>query len=122
MNYTSITLGELLSSENETIKRNAISILKVLQKHDLYHTYKDAQDYQIYLRKNGNPHDYVIVNGILFTQDEYDMSGKEITYGNLKKKKSMTITTSDRYKDGFEDAVVEIDELYSWRNDINYAE
>jgi hypothetical protein len=32
MNYTSITLGELLSSENETIKRNAISILKVLQK------------------------------------------------------------------------------------------
>lgn len=32
MNYTSITLGELLSSENETIKRNAVSILKVLQK------------------------------------------------------------------------------------------
>jgi len=31
-NYTSITLGELLSSENETIKRNAVSILKVLQK------------------------------------------------------------------------------------------
>jgi hypothetical protein len=32
MNYTSITLGELLSNENETIKRNAISILKQLQK------------------------------------------------------------------------------------------
>lgn len=30
-NYTQITLGELLSSENETIKRNAVSILKVLQ-------------------------------------------------------------------------------------------
>jgi hypothetical protein len=32
MNYTSITLGELLSSENETIKRNAVGILKALQK------------------------------------------------------------------------------------------
>ncbi len=31
-NYTKISLGELLSSENETIKRNAVSILKVLQK------------------------------------------------------------------------------------------
>lgn len=29
--YSKITLGELLSSENETIKRNAISILKQLQ-------------------------------------------------------------------------------------------
>lgn len=32
MNYSNITLGELLSSENETIKRNAISILKQFQK------------------------------------------------------------------------------------------
>ena len=31
-NYSLITLGELLSSENETIKRNAIGILKSLQK------------------------------------------------------------------------------------------
>lgn len=32
MNYTTITLGELLTHTNETIKRNAMSILKVLQK------------------------------------------------------------------------------------------
>ena len=31
-NYTSITLGELLSSDNETIKRHAVGILKQLQK------------------------------------------------------------------------------------------
>jgi len=37
MDYSKITLGEMLSSPNETIKRNAISILKVLQKcpHDI---------------------------------------------------------------------------------------
>ena len=32
MNFSLITLGELLSSPNETIKRNAFSILKQLQK------------------------------------------------------------------------------------------
>ena len=32
MNHTTITLGELLGSQNETIKRNAMSILKTLQK------------------------------------------------------------------------------------------
>lgn len=32
MDYSKITLGEMLSSENETIKRNAIAVLKVLQK------------------------------------------------------------------------------------------
>lgn len=34
MDYTKITLGELLSSKNDTIKRNAISILKQLQNHE----------------------------------------------------------------------------------------
>ena len=32
MNYTSLTLGELLSSDNPAIKRNAVGILKQLQK------------------------------------------------------------------------------------------
>ena len=32
MNFTHYTLGEALSSTNETIKRNAFSILKQLQK------------------------------------------------------------------------------------------
>ncbi len=32
MNFSLLTLGELLSSHNEIIKRNAFSILKQLQK------------------------------------------------------------------------------------------
>ena len=35
MDYTKITLGELLSNENETIRRNATSILKQLQRRKL---------------------------------------------------------------------------------------
>lgn len=39
MNYTRLTLGELLSSANDTIKRNALSILKQLQRaHSEAHT------------------------------------------------------------------------------------
>ena len=34
MNYTKITLGELLSHTNDIIKRNAMSILKQLQKNE----------------------------------------------------------------------------------------
>lgn len=33
MNHTKLTLGELLSHTNETIRRNAISILKTLQRY-----------------------------------------------------------------------------------------
>ena len=32
MNHTTLTLGELLTHNNDTIKRNAMSILKTLQK------------------------------------------------------------------------------------------
>ena len=32
MNFANLTLGELLSSDNEIIKRNALSILKQLQR------------------------------------------------------------------------------------------
>ena len=35
MNYTSLTLGELLSSDNPAIKRNAVGILKQLQKNKI---------------------------------------------------------------------------------------
>jgi hypothetical protein len=35
MDYTKTTLGELLSYENETIRRNATSILKQLQRRKL---------------------------------------------------------------------------------------
>lgn len=35
MDYSKLTLGELLSSDNETIKRNAISILKTFQKYEI---------------------------------------------------------------------------------------
>ena len=43
MNYTTLTLGDLLSSHNETIKRNAVSILKTLQKEEVKKIKVDSQ-------------------------------------------------------------------------------
>jgi len=43
MDYTNITLGELLSHGNETIKRNAMSILKTLQQCEIY--YRKVQNF-----------------------------------------------------------------------------
>lgn len=54
MDYTKITLGELLSHENETIRRNATSILKQLQRRKLvvksdYLETKFVTDKKIYI-------------------------------------------------------------------------
>ena len=54
MNYTNTTLGELLSSENETIRRNATSILKQSQKtKDKYELKKTGQFGHYEVWKNG---------------------------------------------------------------------
>jgi len=89
----------------------------------LYHEYKTPEKYQAHLKSGGKSHDNMVVAGVLFTMDEYDQAGRTITYGNLKKKKMLTITTADRYgAGGFADAEVEMDELIAWRNDICYIE
>lgn len=46
MTYTNLTLGELLSSENPAIRRNATGILKQLQKSDELLSYwqKELED------------------------------------------------------------------------------
>jgi len=87
-------------------------------------TFYHHDDFQDYLRKSfGQWPDYVVVNNMLFTVENYDSEGKEVIYGNLKHQKTLTVTTSDRYgKTGRSDAVVELSDLFSYRNDINYAE
>lgn len=123
MDFTKITLGELLSSENETIKRNAVAVLKQLQKQEPYHKYSDALAYQKHLRGGGEIHDAVVIGGVLFTQDEYDLNGHYITYANLKHKKQMIIETSDRYgQGGTSDAEVSIEPLSSTRIGFPYLE
>jgi len=81
-----------------------------------------ALAFQQWVRENKCP-DIVTVAGILFTMDGYDVDGREITYGNIKHQKSMRITTLARYKlKHFADAIVEIYDMNSYRNDMHYEE
>lgn len=46
MNYQKLTLGELLQSRNETIKRNAVSIYKELNKNSCTHPAMVGDEYK----------------------------------------------------------------------------
>jgi hypothetical protein len=85
-------------------------------------TFKTIKQFQDYVRKNGTP-DYAKVEGIKFTMDNYDMSGKEISYGNKTKQKSLFVETENRYGENkFLDAICYIECMCSYREDIGYIE
>ena len=41
------------------------------------------EDNQKYIRENGTD-DYIAVDGVLFTMEEYDMSGNQVSYFNKR--------------------------------------
>jgi len=88
-----------------------------------YEQFKSALAFQKHLQAGKYIPDEVIVGGILFTMDNYDDSGKEISYSNIKHQKQMLIITENRYSvKGTSDAIVEIDELFSKRVGFPYVE
>lgn len=71
--------------------------------------------------KQGDILDVVKIEGILYTMDNYDMEGREISYANKSTRTGFTITTSDRYSSSkFFDAIIEYEEDVPIRNDITY--
>lgn len=91
-----------------------------------FHHFKTAADFQQFLQtkyKKDETIDYVDIDGILFTMDEYDLNGQTMTYYNKRLDLAFEVSTSNRYQNGFSDA--QVSEIYnrgSWRNDINYAD
>lgn len=86
--------------------------------------FKSEKHLQKFIRKEGKAPDYVLISGILYTMDEYDSSGRQITYYNKRTGLGFLVETRNRYGDtGFTDAVVE--EPYDvdcWRIGFNYAD
>ncbi len=85
------------------------------------HRFETIEQAQEYIRKHTSP-DYISIGGILYTMEEYDNSGRQILYANMRNKLTLELTTRDRYKDGFGDAVLELYPMSCWRNDIQYAD
>ncbi len=96
-----------------------------------FHTFKSPESFEKFLRtRYGNCHksgfgclDYVNVDGKTFTQHEYDMDGRTITWANKKHNTMIELTTpAGRYKYGYDDAIVEMYPANYLRDDIHYAE
>ncbi len=83
--------------------------------------FKNSRMFQASLRSGMAIPDYVIVDGIVYTIEEYDNKGKELLYGNLKHEKTLTIFTDNRYT-SIKDATVVISDMVAYRNDISYIE
>ncbi len=81
------------------------------------------EKFQYALRKGGQLPDYVVVKGILYTMEEYDMDGKLCYYGNKRTGYTIEIHTADRYKT-LADVVVNFDENdgLNRRADIAFAD
>ncbi len=64
--------------------------------------------------------DTVKIGEIVFTMDNYDEEGLEVSYGNKRTFKGFTVETKNRYLNGFKNAVVSEIEESCIRNDICY--
>ena len=85
-------------------------------------THKSLKHFEKAIRKRQKCPDLVKIGNVIFTMQEYDESGKTITYGNKRTETGFSVETEDRYnKDlGFKDAEIEGYDEWFLRNDISY--
>lgn len=107
---------------------------KQLIKKYAWHNFKDEKSFEKWLRIKYHGYwlngfkdykkslDCIAVKGIVFTMEEYDADGSLLTWGNKKKKKTLTVETSNRYRNGYSDAKTELYEAIGFRNDITYIQ
>lgn len=84
--------------------------------------FKDLKGFEEFIRKENTCPDLIKVGDIIYTMQEYDFSGKTITYGNKRTETGFSVETEDRYnkKLGFKDAKIEEYDSWFLRNDISY--
>lgn len=83
--------------------------------------HKSLYDLKKEIRENGFK-DYFKVNGVIYTQDNYDMGGQEVSYGNKRTKTGFIVHTKDRYKIGTKDAEIEYLDSSYLRKGISYID
>jgi len=84
--------------------------------------FKNIDEFKKFIIKNEKCPDYIAIDSIPFTMENYDMSGKSILYFNEKLKLEIEVKHENRYKDFANVLSVEIYEGSFWRNDITYLE
>lgn len=99
-----------------------------------FHNFKDVKTFEKFLQGQYHNHwrnkfntykkslDCIAVDGILFTMEEYDHTGRTLTWGNKRLEKNLEVTTQDRYNNGYKDAKAEIYPSFGTRDGINYKD
>ena len=81
--------------------------------------YKTLKDFENHIQEVEILPDNVEINKIVYTMDNYDIEGKEVSYGNRRTFKGFIVETFDRYTNGLLDAKIEECNGFI-RNDICY--
>lgn len=86
-----------------------------------YPTFKSSYEYEDFIRNGGVIYDVVEVEGVIFTQDEYDQKGFIVSYGNKNEGLGMDVDTANRYM-STADAIVSIFSTNCFRDDVTYID
>jgi len=84
--------------------------------------FKNIDEFKKFIIKKKKCPDYIAIDSIPFTMEEYDMSGKIISYLNKKLMLEIEVKHEDRYKDFTNVLSIEIMEAGCYRTDISYLE
>lgn len=84
--------------------------------------YKNEKEFEDALQEMDDCPDNVQIGDIVFTMDNYDLEGKEISFGNKRTCMGFNINTSNRYKNGLKDADVSEIQENCLRNDLVYLD
>ena len=87
-------------------------------------THKSLKHFEKAIRKKNKCPDLVKIGNVIYTMQEYDGTGKIITYGNKRTNTGFSVETENRYNKnlGFLDAKIEEYDQWFLRNDISYFE
>lgn len=111
--WDDLGLGLDLFTQNESV--GVVAEKKVSEK-----SFSTVKDYERWIRMNPNLPDVVTIGDVVFTMDNYDEEGKEVSYGNKENEKSFIVLTENRYKSHSDAKVSEIEPMTSYRTDITY--
>jgi hypothetical protein len=82
--------------------------------------FKSLNGIKSYFLKNGSI-DFFKFKGLIYTQEQYDLEGKQIDFKNKETTNQISIYTTNRYIYGFKNCDVEfIENIGFYRNDISY--
>lgn len=85
-------------------------------------SFDTIEEFEQYLREYNTAPDFISIDGILYTMEEFDEAGVYLIYANRRNGLNIEVRTTARYTNGYEDAEVEFYPAFSYRTGFVYAD